>query len=163
MSTVPLFLSLAGVHISLSEKEVLTDAPQQRWKHKLSFPLTAHCRVISTGFTTVSANSFTRYSRAVRVWDVKWAECQGGLWFHPWGENTIFYKWGYTPMLVSTHKYIQTLNGHWNVVFGCMPNLISLRLLYNPHYVSFNCHLPRACTHTLTYKDINTHITHTHQ
>lgn len=30
MSTVPLFLSLAGVHISLSEKEVLTDAPQQQ-------------------------------------------------------------------------------------------------------------------------------------
>lgn len=56
---------------------------------------------------------------------------------------------------MSAHKHIQTLKGHCDVVFGCVPNLISLRLLYNPHYVSFNCQLPSACTPI--YSDIWRH------
>lgn len=50
---------------------------------------------------------------------------------------------------------IQILWGYRNVVFGCVPHLSSLRLLYNPQHFRSNCQLPSACT--LITSDFKTH------
>lgn len=53
------------------------------------------------------------------------------------------------------HERIQILWGYRNVVFGCVPHLSSLRLLYDPQHFRSNFQLPSACT--LITSDFKTH------